>query len=871
MSDTKGTILLTGANGGLGSAIVSHIVSSPEFAAYHGIYTARNATSAPSLDAALSPGTQSPPPPPPHSFDKVSLDLSRLSDVRKVAADINSRVAARTIPPIRAIVLNAGIEEFATQTWTEDGLDMTFATNYLGHWLLTLLLLKSMDRERGRIIWITSWSHYPQDRHNAYNAAYVGKYHNRDIISDDLEPIARGTWSPSKDDSTRWAAGYRRYGASKFHELQRRLDRDPLLGQMSVLALDPGAMPTGIVRLSDSWFLRVVMFGIMLPAMAAIWAWFSPNGSFRTMGKSARDVVAAAFACGPPPLCEQPKGVFLDGSEPGGTAGCVLASRLSEDPNVTVLVLEKGGVKDNMVSRMPLLSQNLFMGDTLQVQSARWSEPIPEANGRKTRPWTAEGMGGATRINAMLLTRGCRGDYAAWSDELGLGDWDWEHVEPYLRAIENAVAHPDSKARGHEGTGAIATRLEMDTESGIVSGVRIRSSQKLANTQASSTKDFLVKARREVIICSGAICTPQLLLLSGIGPKIQNPQKQDDDLKNIAVFKELPAVGARQADHYSFPIMLELPKKETFHVLESLWGLWYILLWVIFGTRLMGVTSTPSAIYVRTNAIDTETMTVQAHEEDGTDNLDASQPRNVPDTEIMVIPVNGLERHPRATGRVELASTDPLANPRITHPLLGDERDLAAARVAVRFTMRLAEEFQNSGYPYPAPFAFAPGNKPGLLREWEKSGGEGEGEEEEEVIGTAANPVPDIAPPPPALPNAGAGVHEDAGEEVARSSDHEEGNSKTWKNVTDGEIDDYIRRVSHTSLHFSCTCPMSNNDEKSGVVDQRLRVYGFKHLRFADASMFPRVPSGHTMAPVMMVAERCAHFVKEEWKDRCPE
>lgn len=129
----------------------------------------------------------------------------------------------------------------------------------------------------------------------------------------------------------------------------------------------------------------------------------------------------------------------------------MLASRLSEDPEVTVLVLEKGGVRDNMVSRMPLLSQNMFMGDTLQVQSTRWSEPIPEANGRKTRLWTAEGMGGATRINAMLLTRGCHGDYVAWSDELGLDDWDWNHVEPHFRAIENAVAHPASKARGHEG------------------------------------------------------------------------------------------------------------------------------------------------------------------------------------------------------------------------------------------------------------------------------------------------------------------------------------------------------------------------------------------------------------------------------------
>ncbi|KUI73223.1 Glucose dehydrogenase [FAD, quinone] [Cytospora mali] len=250
--------------------------------------------------------------------------------------------------------------------------------------------------------------------------------------------------------------------------------------------------------------------------------------------------------------------------------------------------------------------------------------------------------------------------------------------------------------------------------------------------------------------------------------------------------------------------------------------------------------------------------------------MDASQPHNIPDTEIMILPINGLERHvpghspfslyptliqPYATGRIGLASTDPLANPRITHPMLIDERDLAAARVAARFTMRLAEGFQNSGYPYPAPFAFAPGNNPELLREWENSG---------EVVGNAANLVPDIAAS--TLPNSSAGVQENA--EAIATSDTKENGNKTWKNVTDREIDDYVRRVSHTSLHFSCTCPMSNNDEKSGVVDQKLRVYGFKNLRIADASVFPRVPSGHTMAPVMMVAERCAYFIKKEWNER---
>jgi NAD(P)-dependent dehydrogenase (short-subunit alcohol dehydrogenase family) len=165
MTGLKGTIVVTGANGGLGSATVSHIVSSPQLSAsYHGVYTVRNAASSHTLDAALVDRVSHRRPlrdnrASLHSHEKISLDLSRLSNVREVAAQINERVAAGTIPHIHAIILNAGYEEFEKQTWTVDGFDMTFATNYLGHWLLTVLLLQSMDRDVGRVLWISSWSH----------------------------------------------------------------------------------------------------------------------------------------------------------------------------------------------------------------------------------------------------------------------------------------------------------------------------------------------------------------------------------------------------------------------------------------------------------------------------------------------------------------------------------------------------------------------------------------------------------------------------------------------------------------------------------------------------------------------------------------
>lgn len=76
-------------------------------------------------------------------------------------------------------------------------------------------------------------------------------------------------------------------------------------------------MPTGIIRNSDSWVLRWVIFPVVIPAITVFWGWLWPNGAFRTLAKSARDVLAAVLACGPPPLSEHPKGLFLNGSEQG--------------------------------------------------------------------------------------------------------------------------------------------------------------------------------------------------------------------------------------------------------------------------------------------------------------------------------------------------------------------------------------------------------------------------------------------------------------------------------------------------------------------------------------------------------------------------
>ncbi|RYO81222.1 hypothetical protein DL764_009794 [Monosporascus ibericus] len=293
MTTPKGTILVTGANGGLGSAIVESIASRPDLAAYHGVYTVRDVAKAGPLQSALQ-ATKF------HSHEVMSLNLSELSSVREASATINAKVSAGEIPRIRALVLNAGHRDPQGQTRTKGGLDTAFASNYLGHWLLVL----------------------PLDKINEVSGAFEEEEWKKifaDASSGTVESVVKGTWSPSPDDTSkdpRGLSGIRRYGASKLCiimmilELQRRLDSDPELSGISVLGVDPGLMPTKITTDTLSWPTRSLIF-----IMAHISSRISPNGMMRLPRKSAGDVLAAAFKTDPP-FGERPKGLYFNGSEP---------------------------------------------------------------------------------------------------------------------------------------------------------------------------------------------------------------------------------------------------------------------------------------------------------------------------------------------------------------------------------------------------------------------------------------------------------------------------------------------------------------------------------------------------------------------------
>ncbi|KAI1211126.1 putative short-chain dehydrogenase [Annulohypoxylon truncatum] len=314
MTAPKGTILVTGANGGLGTAIVKNIIARPDLAAYHGVYTVRDVAAASSLQSALRTAKS-------HPHDVLPLDLSKQSSVRETAAVINAKVSNGEIPQIRALILNAGYREWPGRTRIEDGLDITFSSNYLGHWLLTLLLLQSMDRESGRVVIVGGWVHDPLDEANKANGAFEDEQWKKifaDASSETVESVAKAAWSPSPDDPSKdrkGLSGIRRYGAAKLcsvmmiFELQRRLDSDPELSGISVLGVDPGIMATNITTMTLGWLVRIIF-----SVVAQIANWAKPNGIMRQPHKSAGDVLAAALETDPP-FGKRPKGMYFNGSD----------------------------------------------------------------------------------------------------------------------------------------------------------------------------------------------------------------------------------------------------------------------------------------------------------------------------------------------------------------------------------------------------------------------------------------------------------------------------------------------------------------------------------------------------------------------------
>ncbi|KAI0143032.1 hypothetical protein GGR57DRAFT_484748 [Xylariaceae sp. FL1272] len=323
MASLKGSILVTGANGGLGCSIVQHILNDPNLSSHYGLYTVRAPERASAVQSILQKAKKVS-----HNHELVSLELSSLESTRKAAEDINAKVASGKIPPIRALILNAGWQEYFTQTNTDDGFDMAFQSNYLSHFLFTLLLLKSMDKAHGRVVVLGSWSHDVGDPRNNVTgllSPFVTEKYSQ-VFKEPLntEPLARGKWSPPDEEPGKSNPGYRRYGASKLcevmfmRELAKRISTDPALSNISVLAVDPGGMSTGLVRRGSSVLYTI---GKILNPFIGLLVKLMPGNNFRTTAQSASDVIEAAFET--EKLGAKPNGFYMDGhvkSEPGAEA-----------------------------------------------------------------------------------------------------------------------------------------------------------------------------------------------------------------------------------------------------------------------------------------------------------------------------------------------------------------------------------------------------------------------------------------------------------------------------------------------------------------------------------------------------------------------
>lgn len=203
MAAPTGTFIITGANGGLGAATISRFLASPEAETCKALFTVRNPARADTAKKILNAS------PHPGRHELFPLDISTLAGVRTGAEIINRRVAQGVLPPIRALVLNAAVQDGAGQRFTDDGLESHFAVNYLANFLLVLLLLQSMDKEQGRIVLVSSWGHDPLDPRNEQ----FMKSQEHKTAWREPEKMAHEKVIDEKGDE--FPGGFRRYGRSK--------------------------------------------------------------------------------------------------------------------------------------------------------------------------------------------------------------------------------------------------------------------------------------------------------------------------------------------------------------------------------------------------------------------------------------------------------------------------------------------------------------------------------------------------------------------------------------------------------------------------------------------------------------------------------
>ncbi len=523
----------------------------------------------------------------------------------------------------------------------------------------------------------------------------------------------------------------------------------------------------------------------------------------------------------------------------GGSAGCVLANRLSADPGLRVLLLEAGGSDRHPLFHMPAGFAKMTKG----IGSWGWQTvPQKQLKGRVLRFTQAKVIGGGSSINAQLYTRGVPADYDDWVSEEGAVGWSYRDVLPYFKRAENNQRfanefhayggplgvsnpisplpiceaffqagqelgipfNPDFNGERQEGLGYYQlTQLNArrsSTSTGYLNPIRKRSNLRvMLQTQVlrvvveqrravgveivsgSDRTPRVVRAEREVIVASGAIGSPKLLLQSGIGLA--------DHLRAVGVnvVHDLPGVGSNLQDHLDLFVIAECTGDHTYDKYNKLHhAAWAGLQYLVFrkGPVASSLFETGGFWYAEANELErARSPDIQFHL-----GLGSGIEAGVAKMRNAGVTLNSAYLRPKSRGTVRLASADPAAAPLLDPNYWSDPQD----RTLALGGLRLARDIMSQ-----------PALKRFVLAE--------------------------------VLPGA--------------------------QLKTDQELSDYACANAKTDHHPVGTCRIGPANRATSVVTPDLRVIGIDGLRVADASVMPRLPSCNTNAPTIMVAEKGADHI----------
>lgn len=522
----------------------------------------------------------------------------------------------------------------------------------------------------------------------------------------------------------------------------------------------------------------------------------------------------------------------------GGAAGCVLANKLSADPNVTVLLLEAGNDEKWIWTKIPV--GYLYCINNPRTDWCYKTEPEPGLNGRSIIYARGKGLGGSTLINAMLYLRGQKRDYNEWADLTGDEGWSWPNIFPAFKEVEdywkgtNANHNTGGEWRVEQqrlswdildrfaeaavqagipatedfntGDNLGVSKFEVNQKRGtrwssargFLDPIRSRSNLKII-TGALSDKLILdgkkvkgirfmlggeqcqAKARIETILSAGSIGSPAIMQRSGIG-NAHTLQKL-----GISIVHELPGVGQNLQDHLQLRSVFKIQGIKTLNqTANSLWGKAMMgLEYALF--RSGPLTMAPSQLGLFAYSDESvETPDLEYH----------VQPLSLdkfgdPLHKFPAFTASVLDLRPKSRGHITIRDCDPHTAPIIAPNYLTHQEDRLKAARGLRLTRRIAEQ------PALAPF------KP-----------------------VEHLPGPDFR--------------------------------------TDDELVFAAGNVGTTIFHPVGTCKMGRQDDSSAVTDSRLRVLGIDGLRVVDASIMPTITSGNTSSPTIMIATRGAKMISED-------